>query len=103
MAQKDKDFDQISDLFAQKNEELRNGAATLVNSPREASITDDRFYLLKGAPVCIAEVYDPEPDAPLDFKGKPDTRLRVIYENGTENTAYAKSFAIRLYAEHGRH
>lgn len=99
---KAKDFEQFRDLFKKKHEELRNGAAALVDFPGETSIAEGKFYLLKGALVFVAEVHDPKPNASLDSKGKPKPRLRLIFENGTESAMYAKSFAIRLYEENGK-
>lgn len=99
---KAKDFDQFRGLFKKKHEELRNGAAALVDFPGETSITEGKFYLLKGALVFVAEVHDPEPNAPLDSSGKPKARLRLIFENGTESAMYVQSFAIRLYEEDGK-
>ncbi|RAV33714.1 hypothetical protein CHEID_00885 [Corynebacterium heidelbergense] len=68
----------------------------------ESTIAPGRFYLLKGSLVFVAEVHDPEPDAPLDTTGKPKPRLRVIFENGTESSMFVKSLAIRLYEENGK-
>lgn len=99
---KAKDFDQFRDFFKKKHEELRNGAAALAEFSGETSIAEGKFFLLKGALVFVAEVHDPEPNAPLDSKGKPKARLRLIFENGTESAMYVQSFAIRLYEEDGK-
>lgn len=96
------DFAQFEPLFKQKQEELKDGTRVLADFTGESTIAAGKFYLLKGALVFVAEVHDPEPNAPLDSKGNPKGRLRAIFENGTESAMFIKSFAIRLYEEGGK-
>ncbi|RAV32222.1 GIY-YIG nuclease family protein [Corynebacterium heidelbergense] len=102
MREKAKDFARFEPLFKQKQKELKDGTRILADFAGESTIAPGKFYLLKGSLVFVAEVYDPEPEAPLDTTGKPKRRLRVIFENGTESSMFVKSLAIRLYEENGK-
>lgn len=98
---KAKDFAKFRGLFAQKHEELRTGAAVPADFD-ENQIRDGKFYLIKGALAFVAETHPPTEDSPLDSRGRPQGRLRIIFENGTESAMYMHSFTRRLYEEEGK-
>lgn len=93
------DFEPFRQAFKEKQQQLADGSVVLAEFKSEQSITDGKFYVVRGSLAFVAEVYDPEPGAPLENNGLPKQRLRVVFENGTESSMYRKSFAIRLYEE----
>lgn len=95
-------FEAFAPMFKQKHRELAEGTVTLAEPGGERSIAAGKFYLLKGALAFVAEVHEPEPDAPLNRQGRPKQRLRLIFENGTESAMYQESFYLRLYEEDGK-
>lgn len=97
-----KDFEPFRQAFKEKQQQLADGSVVLAEFKSEQSITDGKFYVVRGSLAFVAEVYDPEPGAPLENNGLPKQRLRVVFENGTESSMYRKSFAIRLYEEDGK-
>ncbi|MCF4005592.1 GIY-YIG nuclease family protein [Corynebacterium uropygiale] len=96
------DFDTFAPLFQQKQQELRDGTATLVTFTGENTIAEGKFYELRGMLAFVAEIKEPEEGAPLNTSGRPKVRLRVIFDNGTESSMYLKSFAIQLYVNNGK-
>ncbi|UNN05288.1 GIY-YIG nuclease family protein [Rhodococcus opacus] len=96
---KSADFEVFEPLFKQKQAELRAGVSKLIDFPGEKYVEEGAFFVLAGVMVFVAEVRDPEVSASRATK----TRLRCIFENGTESSMYKHSFAARLYEAGRKH
>lgn len=96
------DFEPFRQAFKEKQQQLADRSVVLAEFKGESTLEEGKFYVLKGSLAFVAEVRDPKPGAPLDSKGRPKQRLRVVFENGTESAMYLQSFAIRLYESDGK-
>lgn len=94
------DFDQFKPFFERVQRELKSGVreALPVDKMDEiklAKIQQGQFFIVGGQIAYIAEVGQ-------DFKtgyDRRDSRLRVIYDNGTESNLLARSFQRSLYPD----
>lgn len=92
-----KDFERFEPLFRERHADLRTGRSKLTRFKSRKEIVPEKFYVVGGVLVYVAEVGE----FSLDSHGRPDARLRLIYENGTESNMLRKSLATRLY-ENGK-
>jgi hypothetical protein len=89
-----KDFEKYESLFKEVQNDLKNGKRKLVKFQNEQEIYQDEFYILKGVMVYVAH------KGHLSRKnGKTNTRLRCIYENGTESNVLMRSLSRELYRD----
>ena len=85
-----KDFQLFEQLFIDCHRDLTAGRRKLIPYSTE-QIKKDRFYILKGVLVYVAEAEEQQKS-----KAKMNARLRVIYENGTESDILKRSLARSL-------
>lgn len=94
------DFDAFKPLFERVQRELKSGVrqSVPVNRMDEiklARIQQGQFFIVGGQIAYVAEVGQ-------DFKtqdDRRDSRLRVVYDNGTESNLLARSFQRSLYPD----
>jgi hypothetical protein len=94
------DFDSFKPLFERVQRELKSGIrqSLPVNKMDEiklAKIQQGQFFIVGGQIAYVAEVGQ-------DFRteyDRRDSRLRVIYDNGTESNLLARSFQRSLYPD----
>lgn len=94
------DFDSFKPLFERLQRELKSGIRQTLPVDRMdeiklAEIQPGQFFIVGGQIAYVAEVGQ-------DFKteyDRRDSRLRVIYDNGTESNLLARSFQRSLYPD----
>jgi hypothetical protein len=94
------DFDTFKPLFESVQRELKSGVrqSLPVNKMDEiklAKIQQGQFFIVGGQ---IAYVVEVGQDFRTDYDRR-DSRLRVIYDNGTESNLLARSFQRSLYPD----
>lgn len=86
------DFDKFEPLFVKVQEELASGIRLTRKFKDDAQIRQGDFFILGGQKVYVAEIG-------VEFiaeYGRPDRRLRVIYDNGTESDILMRSLQRAL-------
>ncbi|HQX14682.1 MAG TPA: GIY-YIG nuclease family protein [Nitrosomonas sp.] len=86
------DFDTFKPLFTKVQEELASGARVTRKFKDDAQIRQGDFFILGGQKIYVAEMG-------VEFiaeYGRPDRRLRVIYDNGTESDILMRSLQRAL-------
>jgi hypothetical protein len=94
------DFDSFKPLFESVQNELKSGSRKALPVDRMdeiklAEIQPGQFFIVGGQIAYVAEAGE-------DFKtgyDRRDSRLRVIYDNGTESNLLARSFQRSLYPD----
>jgi hypothetical protein len=86
------DFDQFEPLFKRCHAELRAGTRKVVRFRNEQEIRENAFYVHRGVLTYVAEKGELYVE-----HGRPNARLRCIFENGTEADLLLRSFASQLY------
>jgi len=94
------DFDSFKPLFERVQRELKSGIRQALPVDRMdeiklSEIQPGQFFIVGGQIAYVAEVGE-------DFKteyDRRDSRLRVIYDNGTESNLLARSFQRSLYPD----
>jgi hypothetical protein len=94
------DFDTFKPLFEQVQRDLKSGIRQTLpvhkmDEIKLAEIHQGQFFIVGGQVAYIAEVGQ-------DFRteyDRRDSRLRVIYDNGTESNLLARSFQRSLYPD----
>lgn len=87
------DFERFDSLF----ERIRKTVESGERAPqpfRQERVELGEFFVLKGQIVYVADVRDEH-----RRNGKPDARLRVIFDNGTESNLLMSSLVRRLYED----
>lgn len=90
-----KDFARFQPLFEKVQAELDGGTRKSMRFRRDARIEPGQFFILDGQLALVAEAGE-EFDSP---QGKKDTRLRVVYANGTESNLLRLSLVRALYKD----
>lgn len=90
------DFARFKPLFAQVQADLDIGAREARKFAKDASIEKGEFFILGGQMTYVAEVGEIELRTKDD---RPDSRLRVIYDNGTESDMLLRSLQRALYKD----
>ncbi len=86
------DFEIFKPVFNAVQEELKNGVRVTRPFKDNAEIRQGDLFILSGQKVYVAEVGEEfVPD-----HGRPDCRLRVIYDNGTESDILLRSLQRAL-------
>lgn len=94
------DFDSFKPLFERVQRELKSGVRQTLpvdkmDEIKLAKIQQGQFFIVGGQVAYVADVGE-------DFKteyDRRDSRLRVIYDNGTESNLLARSFQRSLYPD----
>lgn len=89
------DFEKFAPLFERAEQELKSGIRVALHFGRDASVTQDNYFILGGQLAYVAEVGETI-KAP---NGESDARLRVIYANGTESNLLRRSLQRALYKD----
>ena len=89
------DFDAFKPLFAAVKRDLETGAREARRFGEDAGIKAGEFFILGGQMVHVAEVLETF----VSEYGRPDSRLRVIYDNGTESDLLLRSLQRGLYKD----
>lgn len=87
------DFERFEPLF----EDIRKAVEEGTRKPqpfRQERVELGEFFVLKGQLVHVADLRDEH-----RRNGKPDARLRVIFDNGTESNLLMSSLVRRLYED----
>ena len=90
-----KDFDQFKPLFEQVSKELKSGIRQTRRFQTMAEIKKGEFFIVGGQIAYVAEVGD-EFVTQYDRR---DSRLRVIYDNGTESDVLLRSLQRALHRD----
>jgi hypothetical protein len=91
-----KDFARFKPLFAGVQDDLDTGRRETRRFAKDASIEKGEFFVLSGQMVFVAEVGEEELRTKTE---RPDRRLRVIYDNGTESHILMRSLQRALYKD----
>ncbi len=86
------DFEVFKPLFDRCHAELRAGTRKVIRFRNEQEIREHAFYVHRGVLTYVAE----EGERRIEH-GRPNARLRCIFENGTEADLLLRSFASQLY------
>lgn len=86
------DFDKFNSLFFKVQEELASGVRITREFKDDAQIRQGDFFILGGQKVYVAEMGE---EFVAEY-GRPDCRLRVIYDNGTESDILMRSLQRAL-------
>lgn len=89
------DFANFKPLFAAVTRDLASGAREARRFGEDAGIKPGEFFILGGQIVYVAEVLETF----VTEYGRPDSRLRVIYDNGTESDLLLRSLQRGLYKD----
>jgi hypothetical protein len=86
------DFDQFKPLFIQVQRELDEGARRSRPFERKSEIEEGRFFIVGGQKAYVAK----KGEMFLQAYGDYDSRLRVIFDNGTESEMLMRSLQRAL-------
>jgi T5orf172 domain len=86
------DFNRFKPLFDQVQHDLKIGARQTVKYQDNATINLGDLFILEGQKVIVAGMGD----VFISDYGKPDRRLRVVYDNGTESDLLMRSLQRAL-------
>lgn len=89
------DFADFEPLFAAVKRDLETGTREARRFGEDAGIKPGEFFILGGQTVYVAEVLETF----VSEYGRPDSRLRVIYDNGTESDLLLRSLQRGLYKD----
>jgi hypothetical protein len=92
-----KDFFEFEQKFIRCHQEIKDNKRKLLPFRRDYEMEKGMFFVLKGMLVYLAEVGEKIKDE----HGKWDTRLRAIFENGTESNLLLRSLGKELSKENG--
>lgn len=87
------DFERFEPLFERIRKAVEEGARK-PQPFRQERVELGEFFVLKGQLVHVADLRDEH-----RRNGKPDARLRVIFDNGTESNLLMSSLVRRLYED----
>ena len=91
-------FHEFEPLFEAVNRQLEQGIREAIPFRKEYEIETGQFFILKGVMAYIAEAGEE-----FEKNGKKNSRMRVIFSNGTEGDNLKRSLARELYKdENGR-
>lgn len=91
------DFEIFKPLFAQLRADLDSRIRESRRFGENAEIKKSEFFILGGQLAYVADVGE---EFVAEY-GRPDRRLRVIYDNGTESDLLLRSFQRALYKDDG--
>ena len=91
------DFDSFKPLFAEVKGDLKSGARQSVKYKDNAEIRQGDWFIVEGQTAIVAEMGDPF----VSDYGRFDSRLRVIYDNATQNELLLRSLQRALNRDKG--
>jgi hypothetical protein len=86
------DFDTFRPLFDEVQRQLATGERQTVKYQDNAEVRQGQFFILDGQKVVVAEMGEPF----VGEHGRPDRRLRVVYDNATESDLLLRSLQRAL-------
>lgn len=86
------DFDKFQPIFAAVQRELEAGERKTVKYKDHADVMKGDLFILDGQKVMVADLGAPF----VSDYGRPDRRLRVVYDNGTESDLLVRSLQRAL-------
>lgn len=86
------DFDEFKPIFEQVQRDLETGERRTVKYKDNAEIQEGDLFILDGQKVIVAEMGD----LFVSEYGRPDCRLRVVYDNATESDLLLRSLQRAL-------
>lgn len=86
------DFEHFRPLFETAQADLKAGRRLTMKYQDNAEVRQDDLFILDGHKILVAEVGEPF----ISDYGRPDRRLRVIYDNGTESDLLLRSLQRAL-------
>lgn len=89
------DFDEFKAIFEDVQRELETGERQTVKYKEDAEVRKGDLFILDGQKVVVADVGK----SFVSDYGRPDRRLRVVYDNGTESDLLARSLQRALYKD----
>ncbi|MFV0410802.1 MAG: GIY-YIG nuclease family protein, partial [Paracoccus sp. (in: a-proteobacteria)] len=87
-----RDFDRFRPIFGQTKHDLETGNRQTLKYQNNAEVRTGGLFILDGQMVIVAEMGD---EFVSDY-GRPDRRLRVVYDNGTESDLLLRSLQRAL-------
>lgn len=94
VAKRDKcpDFDRFEPIFEKVQAELKKGLRQTLKFQDNAEVNKGDLFILDGHKILVADMGEPF----LSDYGRPDRRLRVVYDNGTESDLLLRSLQRAL-------
>jgi hypothetical protein len=89
------DFERYKELFDQVKEDLEAGARQMIRCNNKTDVKIGDLFVLKGQTVYIANTGEEF----IDNNGRPDRRLKVIFNNGTQSGMLLRSFQKQLWQD----
>ncbi len=86
------DIELFRPLFERSQRDLDSGVRRTLKYQANAEVTKGDWFILDGQKVFVAEMGEPF----VSDYGRPDRRLRVIYDNGTESDLLVRSLQRAL-------
>jgi hypothetical protein len=87
-----RDFDEFKPIFEKVQRELETGERQAVKYKDNADVMKGDLFILDGQKVMVADLGDRF----VSDYGRPDRRLRVVYDNGTESDLLIRSLQRAL-------
>ncbi len=86
------DFDDFKPIFAKVQHELETGIRQTLKYQDNAEINQGDLFIVEGQKVMVADMDEPF----VSDYGRPDRRLRVVYDNATESDLLLRSLQRAL-------
>lgn len=90
-----REFDKFRPIFEKVQEELETGVRKTFKFEENADVAEGNLFILQGQKLFIAECGK---EFTSEY-GRPDRRLRVVYDNGTESDLLVRSLQRALYKD----
>ncbi len=87
-----KDFEQFQPIFEKVQTELQSAQRQTLKYGENADVKKGDLFILDGQKLIVADVGEPF----VSDYGRPDRRLRVVYDNGTESDLLVRSLQRAL-------
>ncbi|HAL70270.1 MAG TPA: hypothetical protein DCP71_00655 [Verrucomicrobiales bacterium] len=87
-----KDFQLYEEQFIQCQKDLKDGRRRLLPFANEQHIEVGKFFVLRGVLLLVVEMGER-----AEMKGRTNSRLRCVFENGTEGDLLLRSLSSQLY------
>ena len=87
-----KDFEEFQPIFTKVQREIASGVRPTIKYKDNAEVNVGDLFILDGQKVLVAGKGEPF----TNYYGRPDSRLRVIFDNGTESDLLVRSLQRAL-------